>query len=214
TIVKTAASVTDAAFESGHESMSHFYDDALAAFGMTPVKFRVGAKGEAIIYASAATSLGTATAGFTRDGVCAVRITDDPEQGLDELRAVFPAALLIDGRGDFEQFMQRVVDAIEEPAVASDLPLDIRGTAFQQRVWSALRQIKIGTTATYSEIAQIIDSPTSSRAVAGACSSNPVAVLVPCHRVLRADGGLSGYRWGRGEEARVAGPRRRTLVSH
>ena len=103
---------------------------------------------------------------------------------------------MIPGEGDFEQLVKRVVTAIEEPARAVGLPLDIRGTAFQQRVWNALRGISIGTTSTFSEIAAIIGAPSSQRAVAQACRANPVAVLVPCHRVLRADGGLAGYRWG------------------
>jgi AraC family transcriptional regulator, regulatory protein of adaptative response / methylated-DNA-[protein]-cysteine methyltransferase len=195
-IVKVAPSVTDAAFQSGHESLRNFYDNALVAFGMAPTKFRADAIGEAIVFASANTSLGIATAAFTADGICAVRITDDATEGEDELRAIFPAALLIRAEGDFDQLMTQVVAAIDEPALAELLPLDIRGTAFQQRVWSGLREIKIGTSATYTEIAQIIGAPTSARAVARACGANPTAVLVPCHRVLRADGSLAGYRWG------------------
>ncbi len=195
-IVKTAPSVTDAAYDSGHESMRHFYDNALVAFGMTPVTFRTGAKGEAIVYGSARTSLGIATAAFTRNGVCAVRLTDDAAAGERELEQLFPKALLIRGEGDFDQLMQRVVGAIDETASGGGLPLDIRGTAFQQRVWSVLREIKIGTSSTYSEIARIIGAPTAVRAVGSAVGANPAAVLVPCHRVLRTDGGLAGYRWG------------------
>jgi AraC family transcriptional regulator of adaptative response/methylated-DNA-[protein]-cysteine methyltransferase len=196
TAVKAAPSVTTAAFDSGHESMRRFYDNALVAFGMAPKTFRAGAAGEVIVYASASTSLGIATAAFTGSGVCAVRITDSSETGESELRQLFPAALLIPGTGDFETLVQRVAATIEEPVQATDLPLDIRGTAFQQRVWNALRQIPIGTTSTYSEIVAIIGAPSSQRAVGRACGANPAAVLVPCHRVLRADGGLAGYRWG------------------
>ena len=194
--VIAAQSVTDAAFESGHESMRHFYDNAVVAFGMSPKAFRAGAKGEVIVHASARTSLGIATAAFTGNGVCAVRITDSAKEGELELRELFPAALMIPGKGDFEQLLIHVVAAIEEPARAAGLPLDIRGTAFQQRVWTALRGIPIGTTSTYSEIAAVIGAPTAQRAVARAVGANPVAVLVPCHRVLRVDGGLAGYRWG------------------
>lgn len=129
--VKTAPSLTDAAFESGHESMRHFYDKALVAFGMTPGTFRAGARGEVIIDEFAKTSLGTATAAFAAGGVCAVRITDDAEAGEQELRDLFPAALLIPGGEDFTRLMRRVVTAIEEPSLAVGLPLDIRGTAFQ-----------------------------------------------------------------------------------
>lgn len=194
--VLAAPSVTDAAFASGHESLRQFYDNAVVAFGMAPRTFRAGAEGEAIIFAFADSSLGAVTAAFTGSGVCAVRITESAMQGQAELEQLFPAALMIPGGDDFEGLVNRVVMAIEEPTSAVGLPLDIRGTAFQQRVWNALREIPIGTTATYSEIAEVIGAPTSQRAVARACGANPVAVLVPCHRVLRADGGLAGYRWG------------------
>jgi AraC family transcriptional regulator of adaptative response/methylated-DNA-[protein]-cysteine methyltransferase len=196
TIVKTASSVTDAAYGSGHESMRHFYDNALVAFGMTPTTCRAGAKGEAIVYASAETSLGIATAAFTRNGVCAVRITDDSAAGERELRDLFPEALLIRGEGGFDRLMTRIVGVIDEPATGAVLPLDIRGTAFQLKVWSALQEIKIGSSSTYSKIARIIGAPTAVRAVGTAIGANPTAVLMPCHRVLRADGGLAGYRWG------------------
>jgi AraC family transcriptional regulator of adaptative response/methylated-DNA-[protein]-cysteine methyltransferase len=195
-VVRSASSVTDAAYESGHESMRHFYDNAVVAFGMAPTSFRAGAKGEVIVFASAMTSLGVVTVAFTRTGVCATRITDDAKKGEMELREMFPSALMIAGEGDFVKFVGQVATAIEEPSGTVELPLDIRGTAFQQRVWNALRAIPIGTTSTYSEIAAVIGAPTSQRAVASACGANPVAVLVPCHRVLRADGGLAGYRWG------------------
>lgn len=148
-VVQSAPSVTDAAFASGHESMHRFYDDALVAFGMAPRTFRSGAAGEMIIFAAADTSLGIATAAFTRNGVCAVRITANRKEGEGDLRRLFPAALMIPGKGDFERLVMRVVAAIEEPARAVGLPLDIRGTAFQQRVWNALRKIPIGTTSTY-----------------------------------------------------------------
>ena len=194
--VKAAASVTAAAFESGHESLRGFYDNALAAFGMPPKVFRAGAEGEVIIYAFATTSLGVVTAAFTRHGVCAVRITGNAKQGEAELRQLFPAARLIFGEGDFEGLVRGVAAAIEEPARAAELPLDIRGTAFQQRVWNALRKVPLGTRATYSAIAATIGAPGAHRAVAQACGANPAAVLVPCHRVVRADGGLGGYRWG------------------
>ena len=195
-VVRTASSVTDAAYESGHESMRHFYDNAVVALGIAPTSFRAGAKGEVIVFASATTTLGVVTAAFTRSGVCATRITDNAERGEVELREMFPEALIIAGKGDFAQFVEQVAAAIEEPSRATELPLDIRGTAFQQRVWNALRDIPIGTTSTYSEIAAVIGAPKAQRAVASACAANPVAVLVPCHRVLRADGGLAGYRWG------------------
>ncbi len=194
--VKTAASVTAAAFESGHESLHRFYDNALVACGMTPRTFRASARGEVIIYAFANTTLGIVTAAFTRNGVCAVRITETAEKGVRALRRLFPAALLIFGEGDFERLVNRVAAAIEEPERADELPLDIRGTAFQQRVWNALRNIPVGTTMTYSEIAAMIGAAHAQRAVAQACGANPAAVLVPCHRVVRADGGLGGYRWG------------------
>ncbi len=201
--VRKAPSVTAAAFESGHESLRRFYDRALAALGMTPRAFRAGAEGEVILFAAAPSTLGVVTAAFTRRGVCAVRLNDRAADGEAELRALFPKACLVAAGNRLTSLIAQVVAAIEEPARAAELPLDIRGTAFEQRVWRALRDIPVGTTASYSAIAAGIGAPMAQRAVARACGANPAAVLVPCHRVVRADGGLGGYRWGIARKERL-----------
>ena len=201
--VRTAPSVTAAAFDSGHESLRRFYDRALAALGMTPRAFRAGAAGEVILFSSAPSTLGVVTVAFTRRGVCAVRLDDRAEEGEAELRALFPKAHLVPAADDLDALVSQVVSAIEEPARAPELPLDIRGTAFEQRVWRALRDIPAGETASYSGIAGRVGAPRAQRAVARACGANPVAVLVPCHRVVRADGGLGGYRWGIARKERL-----------
>lgn len=129
-------------------------------------------------------------------GVCAIALGDDPDALARELQDRFPQARLIGGDPAFEQLVARVVGFVEAPGVGLDLPLDVRGTAFQQRVWQALRDIPPGSTASYAEIAERIGSPKSVRAVAQACGANALAVAIPCHRVVRSDGALSGYRWG------------------
>ena len=129
-------------------------------------------------------------------GVCAILMGDDPDALARDLQDRFPRADLIGGDADFEQLVARVVGFVEAPRLGLDLPLDVRGTAFQQRVWQALREIPAGSTVSYTEIAQRIGAPKAVRAVAGACAANALAVAIPCHRVVRNDGGLSGYRWG------------------
>jgi AraC family transcriptional regulator of adaptative response/methylated-DNA-[protein]-cysteine methyltransferase len=132
----------------------------------------------------------------TEKGVCSIMLGDEPDGLVRELEGRFPKARLIGGDAEFEAWMAKVVGFVEAPRIGLDLPLDIRGTAFQQRVWQALRQIPVGTTASYAEVAAKIGAPETVRAVAGACASNPVALAIPCHRVVRTDGSLSGYRWG------------------
>ncbi len=132
----------------------------------------------------------------TDAGVCAIFLGDDPDALVHDLEDRFPAATISGGDAGFEQWMATVVALVDDPRIGHDLPLDVRGTAFQQRVWQALRAIPAGRTATYSEIATAIGAPTSVRAVAAACAANKLAVAIPCHRVVRTDGSLSGYRWG------------------
>ena len=129
-------------------------------------------------------------------GVCAILLGDDPDKLARDLQDRFPRANIIGGDAGFEQLVSRVVGFVEAPATGLDLPLDIRGTAFQQRVWKALREIPAGSTASYADIANRIGSPNSARAVANACAANALGVAIPCHRVVRSDGALSGYRWG------------------
>jgi AraC family transcriptional regulator of adaptative response/methylated-DNA-[protein]-cysteine methyltransferase len=140
--------------------------------------------------------LGALLVAHSEHGLCAILLGDQPEALLDELRQRFPRDELIGGDADAERLLAQVAGFVEAPQLGLDLPLDLRGTAFQQRVWQALRAIPAGSTLSYAELAERIGAPKAVRAVAGACAANSLAVAIPCHRVLRSDGGLSGYRWG------------------
>ncbi|AYC31546.1 bifunctional DNA-binding transcriptional regulator/O6-methylguanine-DNA methyltransferase Ada [Pseudomonas cavernae] len=191
-----AGSVTEALYDAGFNSNSRFYEAADRLLGMTPSSYRAGGVDTAIRFAIGQCSLGAILVAQSERGVCAILLGDDPEALLRELQDQFPRADLIGGEPDFEQLVARVVGFIEAPALGLDLPLDVRGTAFQQRVWQALREIPLGSTASYAEIAARIGAPKAVRAVAQACGANHLAVAIPCHRVVRSDGALSGYRWG------------------
>ena len=171
-------------------------ETAGARLGMTPTSYRKGGVGETIRFAVGACSLGSILVAATERGVCAILLGDDPDMLLRDLQDRFPRAELIGGDAAFEAMVAQVVGFVEAPGTGLDLPLDIGGTAFQQRVWQALRAIPAGRTASYGEIAKLIGEPAAVRAVARACGANPIAVAIPCHRVVRSDGGLSGYRWG------------------
>lgn len=190
------AGVTEAIYAAGYGSNSRFYEAADAVLGMTATAFRAGGAGADIRFAVGACSLGAILVAASARGVCAVALGDDPEALVRDLQDRFPKARLVGDDAAFEALVARVVGFVEAPRIGLDLPLDLRGTAFQQRVWQALRTIPAGATASYAEIARSIGAPRAVRAVAGACAANPVAVAVPCHRVVRTDGGLSGYRWG------------------
>jgi AraC family transcriptional regulator of adaptative response/methylated-DNA-[protein]-cysteine methyltransferase len=194
--VARGGSITDAIFDSGFESNGHFYAGADRILGMTPSRFRAGGQDMDIHFAVGQCSLGTILAAQSARGVCAIFLGDDPDRLVRELQDRFPRANLIGADRRFERQMAKVVGLVEAPGLGLDLPLDVRGTAFQMRVWHALQQIPPGTTASYAQIAKRIGAPRSARAVAGACAANPVAIAIPCHRVVRSDGGLSGYRWG------------------
>jgi AraC family transcriptional regulator, regulatory protein of adaptative response / methylated-DNA-[protein]-cysteine methyltransferase len=189
-------SVTEAIYGAGFNSNSRFYAKSSEVLGMTPTKFRSGGRGESIRFAVGECSLGSILVAVSGRGVCAILLGDDPGALLRDLQDRFPKADLIGGDEGFEQVVARIVGLVEAPALGLDLPLDVRGTAFQQRVWQALREIPAGSTAAYAEIAKRIGAPQAVRAVAQACASNPIAVAIPCHRVVRSDGALSGYRWG------------------
>jgi AraC family transcriptional regulator of adaptative response/methylated-DNA-[protein]-cysteine methyltransferase len=191
-----SATVTDAIYGAGFGSNGRFYAAAGEILGMTPTDFRAGGSGNAIRFAVGQCSLGAILVAATGRGICAILLGDDPAVLVRELEDRFPRARLIGGDAQFEQWVAKVVGFVEVPGLGLDLPLDVRGTAFQHRVWQALRDIPAGSTASYSEIARRIGVPKAVRAVAQACASNPVAVAIPCHRVVRNDGGLSGYRWG------------------
>jgi AraC family transcriptional regulator, regulatory protein of adaptative response / methylated-DNA-[protein]-cysteine methyltransferase len=190
------SSVTEAIYDAGFNASSRFYETADAMLGMTPSAFRAGGAKAAIRFAIGQCTLGAILVASSEKGVCAILIGDDAERLVRDLQDKFPKAELIGGDTEFEALVAKVVGFIEAPAIGLDLPLDIRGTAFQQRVWQALRKIPAGETASYSEIARRIGAPKSTRAVAQACAANALAVAIPCHRVVRNDGALSGYRWG------------------
>ena len=196
TLTRGTSSVTDAIFDAGFNANSRFYEHADAMLGMKPTQYRAGGVDARIEFAIGESSLGAILVARSQRGVCAISLGDDADALLRELQDRFPRAELIGGDAGFERLIAQVVGLIEQPELGIDLPLDVRGTAFQQRVWRALRQIPPGETASYAQIAQRIGSPTSVRAVAGACAANTLAVAIPCHRVVRSDGGLSGYRWG------------------
>jgi len=189
-------SVTEAIYDAGFNSSGRFYAQSDAVLGMRPSDYRAGGAGEEIRFAVGQCSLGAILVAATAKGVCAILMDDDPEALLHDLQDRFPKAKLVGGDAQFEQWMARVVGLIETPTQGADLPLDVRGTAFQQRVWEALRAIPPGSTASYAEIAARIGAPKAVRAVAQACAANALAVAIPCHRVVKSDGALSGYRWG------------------
>jgi len=192
----SAETVTDAIYDAGFGSSSRFYEGADHVLGMTPTEYRAGGAEIAIRFAVGESSLGSILVAQSDRGVCAILLGDDPDALIAELERRFPRAELLGGDAEFEQVVATVVGFVEAPCVGLDLPLDIRGTAFQQRVWNALRTIPAGETASYKQIAEKIGAPTSMRAVAQACGANSIAVAIPCHRVVRTDGGISGYRWG------------------
>lgn len=188
--------VAQAIYRAGFQSSSRFYESSNEVLGMMPKTLRAGGAGTSIRFAIGECWLGSILVAASARGVCAIFLGDDPDALARDLQDRFPHAELIGGDAEFERLVAQVVGFLETPSLAPDLPLDIRGTAFQQRVWNALRQIPAGSTASYSEIAERIGQPNSVRAVARACGANTLAVAIPCHRVVRADGSLSGYRWG------------------
>ncbi|MGI4848957.1 MAG: bifunctional transcriptional activator/DNA repair enzyme AdaA [Janthinobacterium lividum] len=189
-------SVTAALYEAGYNANSRFYENADHILGMTPTHYRAGGEAMTIRFAIGQCALGAILVAQSQRGVCAVLLGDDAQELARELQTRFRHATLIGGDAQFEQVVATVVGLIEQPGIGLDLPLDIRGTAFQQRVWQALRKLAPGETVSYAELARRIDAPGAARAVAQACAANPLAVLIPCHRVVKSDGALSGYRWG------------------
>jgi AraC family transcriptional regulator of adaptative response/methylated-DNA-[protein]-cysteine methyltransferase len=188
--------VTQAIYGAGYGSNGRFYEESDRVLGMTPSSYRAGGADTEIRFAVGECSLGSILVAQSGRGVCAILMGEDPDELARDLQDRFPHARLIGGDAGFERLIAKVVGFVEAPRLGLDLPLDVRGTAFQQRVWQALREIPAGKTASYTEIARRIDAPKSVRAVAQACAANPLAVAIPCHRVVRNDGGSSGYRWG------------------
>lgn len=195
-LADTAASVTGAIYGAGFNSNSRFYEQADGRLGMTPSTWRKGGQDMDIRFAVAQCALGAILVAESVRGICAISLGDDPDPLVRELQDRFPRANLIGDDPDFDARVAQVIAFVEAPGIGLSLPLDIQGTAFQERVWQALRQIPAGQSASYADIASAIGAPRAVRAVAGACAANRIAVAIPCHRVLRTDGSLSGYRWG------------------
>ena len=195
-VLPKRSTVTEAIYEAGFNSNGRFYANSSEMLGMKPRNYRSGGAGMTIHFAVGECSLGSILVAASDKGVCAIMMGDDPDLLTKDLQNRFPKANLIGGDRDFEATVAKVVGFVEAPKIGLNLPLDVRGTAFQQRVWQALREIPAGSTASYSEIAKRIGLPRAVRAVAQACASNAIAVAIPCHRVLRTDRNLSGYRWG------------------
>jgi AraC family transcriptional regulator, regulatory protein of adaptative response / methylated-DNA-[protein]-cysteine methyltransferase len=188
-------SVTEAIYDAGFNSSGRFYEKSHEMLGMTPTQYRSGGSNEEIRFAVGECTLGALLVASSKNGIAAILLGGDPGKLVHELQDRFPKANLIGADREYEALVARVVGFIETPGQGLDLPLDIRGTAFQQRVWRALKDIPVGRTISYAELARRIGSPKAVRAVAGACAANSIAVAIPCHRVVRNDGSLSGYAW-------------------
>ena len=188
--------ITETIYDAGFNSSGRFYEKSTGMLGMTPSQYRAGGANEEIKFAVGQTSLGAILVASSKKGVASILLGDDAEQLVRNLQDRFPKARLIGADRDYEALVARVVGFVETPGIGLNLPLDVRGTAFQQRVWQALQEIPVGDTVSYTEIARRIGSPKAVRAVAGACAANNLAVAIPCHRVVRNDGSLSGYAWG------------------
>ena len=205
--------VTRALFNAGYESASRGYDRAGQELGMTPGQYRRGGAGQIVQYAIAPCTLGFVLVAATERGICLIVLGDSRKELKSALREYLPQAECIAGDAEFENTLAKVVALVDNPSGGLDLPLDIQGTAFQRRVWEALQKVPAGKTVTYAELARQIGCPQAVRAVAGACAANRIAVAVPCHRAVRADGRPSGYRWGLPRQGGPASPRSRPVVA-
>ncbi|TPK71204.1 bifunctional DNA-binding transcriptional regulator/O6-methylguanine-DNA methyltransferase Ada [Mesorhizobium sp. B2-4-15] len=194
--LEDGVSVTTAIYDAGFNSSGRFYEKSTGMLGMTPTRYRAGGANEDIRFAVGESSLGAILVASSQKGVAAILLGDDPDALVRDLQNRFPKARLIGGDRDYEALVARVVGFVEAPRLGLHLPLDVRGTAFQQRVWRALRDIPVGGTVSYAEMAQRIGAPKATRAIAAACAANAHAIAIPCHRVIRKDGALSGYAWG------------------
>jgi AraC family transcriptional regulator of adaptative response/methylated-DNA-[protein]-cysteine methyltransferase len=192
--LKSGASVTTAIHEAGYGSSSRPYDTA--ALGMTPARYRAGGRGERVTYAIASCSLGRVLVATTERGVCAIELGDDDDAVLAALLRHIPNADRTRDDAGLRASVDAVVALVDDPATPFALPLDVRGTAFQRRVWNALRTVRPGEPVTYATLARAVGSPRAAQAVGAACAANKLAVAIPCHRAVREDGGLAGYRWG------------------
>ncbi|MBW8328538.1 MAG: bifunctional DNA-binding transcriptional regulator/O6-methylguanine-DNA methyltransferase Ada [Thiobacillus sp.] len=201
--LQSAPSVTEALYDAGFNSAGRFYENASALLGMSPGRYRKGGAGEHIRHAAVPCTLGWIIVAATRKGICAIEFGESAQALEDRIRARFQQAQFEPADAEFQQWIARMLRYIEQPSGVLDLPLDVQGTVFQRRVWQALQALPAGETASYSEIAERIGQPRAFRAVAHACASNVVAVAIPCHRAVRADGSLAGYRWGIARKAEL-----------
>jgi AraC family transcriptional regulator of adaptative response/methylated-DNA-[protein]-cysteine methyltransferase len=206
------SSVTEAIYEAGFNSSGRFYEKATEMLGMTPSRYRAGGVNEEIRFAVGETSLGAILVASSRKGVVSILLGDEPDQLVRNLQDRFARAHLVGGDREYEALVARVVGFVEAPRIGLDLPLDVRCTAFEQRVWQALREIPTGRTISYTEIARRSGSPRAARAVAGACAANNLAIAIPCHRVVRHDGALSGYAWGAERKRELLDSERRSCA--
>lgn len=194
--LREGRTVSSATYEAGFASGRRVYEAAPEALGMTPGAYRRRGTGVTIHYTAVPTSLGLLLVAVTERGVCSVTLGDDEDALVEALRAELPSAELLRATDARDRLVDAVVAHVEGRATGEELPIDVRATAFQWRVWRALQRIPEGATRSYQAVAQELGRPTAARAVARACASNRIAVLIPCHRVVRGDGGLGGYRWG------------------
>ena len=194
--LETGTSVTEAMYDAGFNSSSRFYEKSTGMLGMTPTQYRAGGANEEIKFAVGQTTLGAILVASSTKGVASILLGDDPDELVRDLQDRFPKARLIGMDREYEALIARVCGFVESPGIGLDLPLDVRGTAFQRRVWQALQEIPVGERVSYAQIARRIGAPSAARAVAGSCAANTIAVAIPCHRVVRNDGALSGYAWG------------------
>jgi AraC family transcriptional regulator of adaptative response/methylated-DNA-[protein]-cysteine methyltransferase len=202
-LLRAGTKITDALYETGYGSSSRVYERSNAQLGMTPATYRKGGKDMKIRYSIAKSSLGDVLVAATERGVSAVYLGDSEPKLVHELREEYPRAEISAADHSFEKWVIEIVQRVEGKPPRVELPLDVQATAFQRRVWQELQRIPSGTTKTYSQVAQAVGNPKAVRAVARACATNPVSIVVPCHRVVRQDGNLAGYRWGISRKERL-----------
>ena len=188
--------ISEAIYQAGYQSSSSLYDNISSKLGMTPKTYQQKGKATKIVYSIVSSHLGYLLVATTDKGICAVKIGDRQELLVTQLTQEFSQATIIHDNKNHQDWIYKIVSLIKGEPADSDLPLDIRGTVFQHQVWQALQKIPFGETRTYQEIANYIEQPKATRAIGSACGANPVALIIPCHRVIRSDGCLGGYRWG------------------
>jgi AraC family transcriptional regulator of adaptative response/methylated-DNA-[protein]-cysteine methyltransferase len=195
-LLRGGKNITDALYETGYGSSSRVYERSDAQLGMTPAAYQKGGKGMTLNYSITKSPLGRVLVAATERGVSAVYLGGPQENLLAELRKEYPRAEIAPAKESYQRWVREIIQRIEGKPASAELPLDVQGTAFQRRVWQELQRIPRGTTRTYSQVAQSLGQPKAVRAVARACATNPVSIVVPCHRVIRSDGAMAGYRWG------------------